>query len=117
MTEPYTFDFEGTLITYQRATVRTELESQRIRQKLIEALGYENAIPTDEFNNADTYADCMARSKTSAAWWCHSNMTKEEIKAAYDAFMDADNELYLAFNRAYVATLPPKKTIPLIPET
>ncbi len=115
--EPYAFTFEGSEIAYQRATVRTALESARIRQKLLLALGYDYEAPTDEWNNADTYADTMARCKSDAAWWCHSNMTGEQIKAAYDVFMDSDESLYSAFNKAYVATLPPKKTQELMTAT
>lgn len=119
MTEPYAFDHDGVHVSYHRATVRTSLETSRIRQKLIAALGYEIGMdmPTLESENIDVYADCMARSKTDAPWWCHANMTGEQIKVAYDTFMDADADLYKAFNRAYVATLPPKKTEELTPQT
>lgn len=117
MIEPYTFEYEGVTVVYQRATVRTGLEATRIRQKLIEALGYTTEMPTDEWENADTYADSMARCKTAASWWCHSNMTNEDVRSAYDLFMDADEELYKAFNKAYTATLPPKKTTGTISPT
>lgn len=117
MIEPYSFEYEGVAIVYQRATVRTGLESTRIRQKLIDALGYVDQMPTDEFANVSTYADTMARSKANAAWWCHSNMTEEEIKAAFELFLEQDEELYLLFNRAHRATLAPKKTIEPTAET
>ena len=109
--EPYTFEFEGVKVEYNRATVRTGLETARIRQKLIEALGYDTEMPTEEWENASTFSETMARSKADAPWWCKSNMSNEQIKAAYELFMEADEELYSEFNRAYRATLPPKKTI------
>lgn len=111
MTEPYRFEYEGIQIVYQRATVRTGLEATRIQSKLIEALGYDTSIPTDEWANISAFSDTMARCKADAPWWCHSNMAASEIKTAFDAFLDEDEELYTLFNRAYVATQPPKKTI------
>jgi hypothetical protein len=108
--EPYSFEYEGVSVTYQRATVRTGLEATRIRQKLIEALGYSTEMPLDEYANADTFADTMARCKADAPWWCHSNMTGDQIRTAYDLFLDQDETLYTLFNRAYIATSPPKKT-------
>lgn len=115
--EPYTFEFEGVKVEYNRATVRTGLETTRIRQKLIEALGYETEMPTTEWENALTFSETMARSKADAPWWCHSNMTGEQIKAAYELFMETDEELYSEFNRAYRATLSPKKTVMSLSET
>lgn len=108
--ESHRFEYEGIAVIYQRATVRTGLEATRLRQKLIGALGYETEMPTDEYNNVETYADTMARCKADAPWWCHSNMTGEEIRDAYNLFLDQDEALYTLFNRAYVAMLPPKKT-------
>ncbi len=119
MVEPYSFEFEDSIVTYQRATVRTAMEATRIRQKLAEAMGYEmgDGVPTNEWRNIETYADTMTRCKSDAAWWCHSNMTGSEIKAAYEAFMETDEELYTLFNRAYLATLPLKKSLMKTPET
>lgn len=111
MSEPYQFEYEGTTIVYQRATVRTGLEATRIRQKLIEALGYETEMPTDEYSNVETYADTMARCKADAPWWCHSNMTGMQVRDAFNVFLDQDEELYTLFNRAYIATSLPKKTM------
>lgn len=111
MTQPYQFEYEGVSITYQRATVRTGLEATRIRQKLIEVLGYETEMPTDEYSNVETYADTMARCKADAPWWCHSNMTGDQIRDAFDIFLEQEEELYTLFNRAYLATSLPKKTV------
>ena len=117
MSIPYMFEYQGLSVTYRRGTVRTGLEEARIRRKLIEALGYETEMPTDEFDNVITYAETMSRSTVtpleSAAWWCHSNMPGAQIKAAFDQFLEEDEELYSLYNKAYVATQAPKKTTSL----
>jgi hypothetical protein len=119
--DPYTFEYQGLNVTYQRGTVRTGMESTRLRRKLISALGYETEMPSDEYANVDTYAETMSRSTVTppenVTWWCHSNMTEDQIKAAFDVFLEEDEELYALFNRAYVATLPPKKTTLSTPPT
>lgn len=110
MIEPYSFEFEGITIVYHRATVRSEMETAQIRDKLIDGLGYDGTMPMNEWVNVNAYAETMGRCKADAMWHCHSNMTAAEIKAAYDLFCEQSGDLYRLFQKAYTATLPPKKT-------
>lgn len=111
MSEPYTFEYEGVRVEYQRGTVRMGIEATRMRRKLVAAYGYTDTMPSDEYDNIDEYSSAMSRTKTSAAWWGHSNMDEGQLKQAFELFLDQDEELYELLRRAYSATYPPKKTV------
>jgi hypothetical protein len=94
------------------------MEARRIVQKLLRAYGhFEIPAPDDEYDNMDEYASAMARSRAEAPWWSNSNMPEEQIKAAYEAFLDAPESLWVSFRVAARATAIPKKTKEKTPAT
>lgn len=118
MSDPYRFEHEGHAVAMHAGTVRTALEEYRLKAKLASAYGYVGGdIPDDEWGNFNEYAASMARTKTDAPWWAHSNMSEDQIKAAYELFLDQDEMLYVSFRLASTALRLPKKTMMLTPET
>lgn len=118
MANPYHFEYNGHSVDMYPGTVRTSMEEYRLRSKLALAHGYVGGdIPDDDWGNFTEYAAAMARTKTDAAWWSHSNMSDEQIKAAYELFTEQDEELWLAYRVASTALRAPKKTPPLSPVT
>jgi len=110
--EPYTFEHNGVKVEYFPAVVRTQLEKRRIQLKLLEAYGVETSADLDrsEWDNMSEYASAISQSKADAPWWTKSNANAQEVRAAYELFMEQDVDLFDAYLRANVATLPPKKT-------
>ena len=117
MAEPYVFEHDGVTIQYQRGTVKTGIEASRIRRKLVAAYGYETTMPVDEYDNIDEYASAMSRCIAEAPWRGHSNMTEEQLKQAFEVFLEEDEMLYHKFREASIATLPPKKTLMSVSQT
>jgi hypothetical protein len=119
--DPYTFEYQGSTIYYHPATVRTKLEARRILSKLYEAYGYlaEGAasVSNADWNNYDEYSSAMSQCKSNADWWVSSNATPEQIRAAFEIFMDEDPALFDLFMTANRATQAPKKTILSTPQT
>lgn len=117
MTPPYSFEYDGETIEFSRATVGTNMEAYRIEQKLLGALGHVrgNPAPDNVYSNILEYAGAMARATATAAWYAHSNMTDDQIKAAFEAFIAEDELLWLQFRLAVMATAAPKKTAPPTP--
>jgi hypothetical protein len=111
MADPYTFEYEGIEVQFNRGTVRSGIEARHIVQKLLSAYGFYdgNLAPDDMYGLIDEYASCTARSKTEAAWWGHSNMSEEEIKRRFEIFLDEDERLYLELRQAHIATKQPQK--------
>lgn len=97
------FQHNGTAILYRRDTVRAAMEATRILRLLLVAYGYigeENAATAQQYNNFDEYSAAMARTTTDAAWWANSTMTPEQVKQAYELFLEQDEELYLNYRQA-----------------
>ena len=112
MTEPYRFEHNGNSVEFTRNTVRAVLEADRIQDKLLGALGHVagNPAPADVAGNVAEYAECMARAKTDAAWWCHSNMSETDMLRSYESYLEEDGSLVVAFRKANYAVAMPKKT-------
>lgn len=88
------------------------METRRLINKLLRSYGYVDGkvAPDDQYWDMDEFAEAMARCKTAAPWWVHSNMPEEEIREKFELFLDAPPDLYEAFRAASRATQPPKKT-------
>jgi hypothetical protein len=116
---PYTFKHDGVTVTYTRATVGTMLEKRRLQLALIEAHGYDSsaAMPADLWDNISEYAAAMSQSRADAPWWTSSNAPLENIRAAFELFLEQDTALFGEFVTANGATLPSKKTMTSISET
>lgn len=116
---PYTFECDGVTVTYHRAVVRDVLESRRLKLALIEAYGYESsaAMPHDLWDNISEFASAVSQSRANAPWWTSSNASLEQIRAAFELFMEQDIEFYAAFEAAVRATATPKKTMTNTSET
>lgn len=121
---PYTFthatiDDEGIEssvdVSYSRATVRTSLERRRLLGKLLDSYNYlddpDGQIPSDEYDNIEQYCAAMAQCKSNAAWWTSSNVTPQQVRTAYELFLEQDPLLHRLFQVADTAVAIPKKTI------
>lgn len=111
MSNSYSFEYDGVLVEYSRATVGTRMEGGRIIQKLLGAYGHVagNPASNSEYDNFFEYAHTMARTRTDAAWWCHSDMSEEQIRERFEAFIDEDELLHQEFILAARATNAQKK--------
>ena len=114
MTDSHTFEYDGYQVAYSAAVVRTSLEKRRLQGKLLDAYGYlddpDGVIPRDEWDNIDEYTTAMSQCKTTAAWWVSSNATPQEVRAAYEIFLEQDPILYRLFQNASSAVTAPKKS-------
>lgn len=114
----HTFEYDDETVGFSRATVGTNMEAYRLEQKLLGAYGHVqgNPAPDDVYANMREYAGAMARAKAVAPWYANSNMTDDQIKQAFELFLEQDELLWLYFRLAIQATAMPKKT-PLATET
>jgi hypothetical protein len=121
MAEPHTFTHEGVAVEYFPATVRTALEARRIQGKILDAYGYMTVdappVPRDEWDNVSEFSTAMSQCKSAAAWWVNSNATAEQVRAAYELFMEQDPDLFDKFVEANRATMPQKKMTLITLET
>lgn len=113
-TNSHKFTFDEVEVEYFPATVRTSLEARRIQSKLLDAYGYMAAdapsVPRDEWDNIAEFSTAMSQCRSSATWWINSNATAEQVRVAYETFMEQDPDLFDLFVAANRATMPPKKT-------
>lgn len=116
---PYTFEYDGHTIEYGGGTVQTRMEGNRIIEKLLIAYNHVSSNPATDslYDNYSEYGNSMARSKTDAPWWCHSNMTEEDVKARFELFLQQDEDLFELFLRAARAMRALKKTMTATPPT
>ncbi len=111
MKEPYRFEYDGHTVELYPATVRTAMEESRIRAKLVSAYEYvPGDIPDDEWGNFTEYAAAMSRMKSDAAWRGYSNMSEEQLKTAYELFLDQGEDLWASVRSGVLALRLPKKT-------
>ena len=114
MIEPHVFTHDGVRIEYFPPTVRSTLARSHLITKLVAGSGYLSItlMPDEEWSNMNEYAAGITRCKADAPWWVSYTASVEQVKAAYECFLDQDSSLYAAFVAASSATMPPKKTEP-----
>lgn len=108
----YKFTFDGVEVEYFPAVMRTQLARRRILISLVSAYEYESgeSVPSEDFANFTEYAEAMSQCSTTAPWWVNSMATPEQVREAYELFLEQPPELYVHFVMANSATMPPKKT-------
>jgi hypothetical protein len=117
----YTFEYEDVTVTVERPLVRTSLDADHLRNKILIAYGHVSGNPASDnrIRRIVAYTEIISRTTVSApvSWWAHPDMTNNEVRAAFEAFLEQEVDLAEAFDKADDATTVPKKTTPKAPVT
>lgn len=122
MADSHTFEHNGYTVKYFPSTVRAEMRRNRYLVGLITFYGYEDgadalAKDPEEWENYKEFSNGMAQCETDAPWYVGSMASPQQIGDAYELFMTQGDGLYFKFQIANGATLPPKKTPEITPQT
>jgi hypothetical protein len=107
----HTFEFEGAMVEYFPAVVRTQLEKRRVLRVLIEIYGLQGQdVAGDIWDDFDNFASAVSQTKTEAAWWANSMAGHDRIKEAFECFLEQPPGLVTSLLMANEAVSTPKKT-------
>ncbi len=110
----YTFEYDDITVTVERPLVRTTLDADHLRNKILTAYGHVAGNPASDnrYRKVMAYVAIMARSTVSntAAWYAHVDMSNDQVKDAFEAFLEQDADLAELFEIALENTAIPKKT-------
>jgi hypothetical protein len=124
MSEPHTFEYNGVIVEYYPATVRTTLAYSRLLGYLLSSFDCEDGAAMalkdpEEWQNMLQFAGAIAQAKvnTPVDWWVNSVSGVEKTRAAYEAMLGEGPTLWNLLYLANDATQPPKKTVVTTKET